>query len=178
MKTQTYLLDNCFASSVYFKNFECGDSSVWEGAGPPLEVLTAAGAPSLLLLLALHVAATGGDLRAELDSRDELVLAIGGDGDTATLELQEEDELDFVSLTLPSLTKCIFERWCLYAPLDMNGVSQKAHLIMADSELFCTASLHAQVNAKMAPGLALPPLGVAAAPAAAAAAAAAPVRSV
>lgn len=48
------------------------------------------------------------------------------------------------------MTKCIFDRWCLYAPLEMKGVSQKAHFMMESA--VTTASLQAQLNARIAPG--------------------------
>lgn len=55
------------------------------------------------------------------------------------------------SAKLPSLTKCILLRWCLYAPLDMKCVSQKAHFI---NESDAVASLQAQLNARIEPGVA------------------------
>jgi hypothetical protein len=51
----------------------------------------------------------------------------------------------------PSLTKCIFDKWCLYAPFEMKGVSQKAHFIIESDVI--TASLHAQLKARIAPGV-------------------------
>ena len=57
-----------------------------------------------------------------------------------------------VGVALPpaaSVTKCILDRWLREAPWEMNWVSQTAHFMM-DSVM--TASLQAQLKAKIAPG--------------------------
>jgi len=79
----------------------------------------------------------------------------------AAAEADDDDEAGFNMIgsgVMPSLTKCTLERWCRYAPLDMNGVSQKAHFMIESA--VTTASLQAQLNANIAPGAVLPVMDV------------------
>ena len=87
------------------------------------------------------------NLECEVSSTLEL-LEDGGERGAAALPLALALEVAG-SGTMPSLTKCILDRWWRYAPFDMNGVSQKAHFMI---ESVITASLQAQEKARMAPG--------------------------
>ena len=54
-----------------------------------------------------------------------------------------------------SLVKCILLRWCLYAPLEMKGVSQNGHFIAPSppaAPAVLAAWFTAHEKARMAPG--------------------------
>ncbi len=80
---QTYLLDNCLASSVYLRNLECGLSSL----NPPEEAEEPAG---------------GWGLGPALDPLAPL----------AELAVLPDAPLAPPVAGGPSLTKCILDRWC------------------------------------------------------------------